>query len=224
MVEIQADEVGDFKDGFVAAGLELAAEGDVVEMGGFVHVGLLVILDGPELAGLVGGVVAGDVRIRIRERDAFVGVDVGYWRPVEGESRASGLIVGLLVVLAVFFQVKVHFFVQVLQEELAGFAVVALGELEGVAVGNGAGEVVVDGKFVTEFLFGLQTDDVYLQAGLPVVEGVADDSAVPSFDVHDNIARKVLPDDVGVDVGPVEGFAEDGLSIDHPWPPPAAAP
>ena len=77
----------------------------------------------------------------------------------------------------------------------------------------------MDGKFVAEFLLGLQADDVDFEAGFPAVEGVADDAAVPSFDVHDDFFRELLPDDVGVDVGPVEGLAEDGGSIDHGCPP-----
>lgn len=215
MVKIQADELGDFKDVFVAAGAELAAEGGVVEVGGFVEACLVLVGEGANGPGLLGGVVTGDVGEGSGEGDALVGAGVGDGGTEEGESGSLGLFAGLLVVLEVFFQVQVHLLVDVLQQELAGFAVVAFGKVEGVAVGNGAGEVVVDDKFVTELLFGLQADDVDFQAELPVVEGVADDSAVPSFDVHHDFGREVLPDDVGVDVGSVEGLAEDGGSIDH---------
>lgn len=155
VVKVQADEVGDFQNVFIAAGAELAAEGGVVEVGGLVEACLVLVGDGMEGPGLLGGVVAGNVGEGSGEGDALVGAGVGDGGTEEGESRSLGLFAGLLVVLEVFLQVLVHLLVDVLQQELAGFAVVAFGKVEGVAVGDGAGEVVMNGKFVTEFLFRL---------------------------------------------------------------------
>lgn len=86
MVEIQADEVGHFKDFFVAAGTELAAEGGVVEVGGFVELCLLGVLNAAEGACLLLGMAAGDVGVGICEGDALVGPRVGDGR-LEKEKR-----------------------------------------------------------------------------------------------------------------------------------------
>lgn len=77
VVKVQADEVGDFQNVFIAAGAELAAEGGVVEVGGLVEACLVLVGDGMEGPGLLGGVVAGDVGEGSGEGDALVGAGVG---------------------------------------------------------------------------------------------------------------------------------------------------
>lgn len=77
VVKVQADEVGDFQKVFIAAGAELAAEGGVVEVGGLVEACLVLVGDGMESPGLLGGVVAGNVGEGSGEGDALVGAGVG---------------------------------------------------------------------------------------------------------------------------------------------------
>ena len=111
--------------------------------------------------------------------------------------------------------VEVQVGVDLLQKGLAGLAGDEGCKVEAVAVGDGAGEVVVAGDLRGEFLFRVDLLVPDVEAFLPVVEGVGTVSAVAPFDVHDDTVRKVLPHVVAVDPGAVVGAAEDGVARDH---------
>ena len=73
-------------DEFVfAADGEGAGEGAVVELGGFVHPGVLWVSDLPEFFGAAAGVVAGNVAPGVQQGYLLVRDDVAYGSTEEGK-------------------------------------------------------------------------------------------------------------------------------------------
>ena len=63
MVEVKANQAGGLDDLFVAARLELAAEGGIVKVRCLVYTGLTGIFDGSQLSGLLSRIVSMDVGV-----------------------------------------------------------------------------------------------------------------------------------------------------------------
>lgn len=101
-----------------------------------------------------------------------------------------------------------------LQEFVAGLLPVAGGEVEGVAVGDVAGGVVVAGQARREFCGGVEPFNPDVKRGAGVVPGVAVPAALVAGDLHQEVAGIVEPEDVGVDVGTVEGAGDDILPVE----------
>ncbi len=170
--------------------------------------------DGGDNVFAVGVHLAG---LDVAQVDFGGGTGVGDGRIKEGEERAGGLDVFLLVFVGAVavFKVEVEFFVDLVEEGLAFEFPVAGGEVEAVAGLDVAHQVFVVGEFVGEFLLGMELLDPDVKGGFVAVPGVAAIAAVPACDVHHRLSGVELTEDVGVDTGAVVGLGEDGFFGDH---------
>ncbi len=217
VVEVDADEAGVLLEVAVGTGGEGAGEGGVFEMGGLIHPLLGGVGEAAEGPCGFTWLVGGDVGVDVAQVDFGGGTGVGDGRVKEGEERAGGLDVFLLVFVGAVavFKVEVELFVDLVEEGLAFEFPVAGCEVEAVAGLDVAHQVFVVGEFVGELLLGVEFLDPNVEGGFVAVPGVAAIAAVPACDVHHRLSGVELAEDVGVDAGAVVGLGEDGFFGDH---------
>ena len=114
---------------------------------------------------------------------------------------------------------KEHFLIDGLQQFIAFLMVMEGGKPEGVTIGNGSVQVLVQGPFSRHGLAGHFFVYPDVKGGLIAVERIAGHPAITSDDFENYFSGVVDPEDVCVDTKTVVGLGEDLLFTYHGvWP------